>query len=129
MTIADTDVLIDFLNGRAPASIDDELARGALSTTAINAYELRRGAKTEKALRSVELLLAQLAEIVPFDDAAAGEAAAVYRDLSKSGHVIGKADLYIAGICLASDAKLLTRNSREYARVSGLQLAGPQIKA
>lgn len=123
MTIVDTDALIDFLNGRAPTSIDDELARGALSTTAITAYELRCGAPTEKALRSVELLLAQLAEIVPFDDAAAGEAAAVYRDLAKAGQVIGKADLYIAGICLASDAKLITRNVREYGRVDGLQLA------
>jgi tRNA(fMet)-specific endonuclease VapC len=123
VTIVDTDVLIDFLSGRAPATIDDELARGALSTTAITAYELRRGARTEKALRSVELLLAQLAEIVPFDDAAAGEAAAVYRDLSKAGQVIGKADLYIAGICLASDATLITRNVREYGRVDGLQFA------
>ena len=123
MTIVDTDALIDFLNGRAPTTFDDELARGALSTTAITAYELRRGARTEKALRSVELLLAQLAEIVPFDDAAAGEAAAVYRDLAKAGQVIGKADLYITGICLASDAKLITRNVREYGRVDGLQLA------
>lgn len=122
MTIVDTDVLIDFLNGRAPASVDEDLARGALSTTAITAYELRRGARAEKALRSVELLLAQLAEIVPFDDAAAGEAGAVYRELSRSGQVIGKADLYIAGICLASDARLLTRNTREYERVPGLQL-------
>jgi tRNA(fMet)-specific endonuclease VapC len=123
VTIVDTDVLIDFLNGHAPTSIDDQLARGVLSTTAITAYELRRGARTEKALRSVELLLAQLEEIVPFDDAAAGEAAAVYRDLAKTGQVIGKADLYIAGICLASDARLITRNLREYGRVAGLQVA------
>jgi predicted nucleic acid-binding protein len=51
VTIEDTDVLIDFLNGRGPKSVDDELVRGALSTTAITAYELRRGAKSEKALR------------------------------------------------------------------------------
>jgi tRNA(fMet)-specific endonuclease VapC len=123
VTIVDTDVLIDFLNGRAPTSIDDELARGALSTTAITAYELRRGARSEKALRSVELLLAQLPEVVPFDDAAAAEAAAIYRELAKAGQVIGKADLYIAGICLASGAKLITRNVREYSRVAELQLA------
>jgi tRNA(fMet)-specific endonuclease VapC len=125
VTIVDTDVLIDFLNGRAPTSIDAQLARGALSTTAITAYELRRGARTEKALRSVELLLAQLAEIVAFDDAAAGEAAAVYRNLSNSGRVVGKAELYIAGICLASDARLITRNVREYGRVAGVRLAKP----
>jgi tRNA(fMet)-specific endonuclease VapC len=123
VTIVDTDVLIDFLNGRAPKSVDDELERGAVSTTAIAAYELRRGARTEKALRFVELLLAQMAEIVSFDDAAASEAAAVYRDLARSGQVIGKADLYIAGICLASDAQLLTRNTRDYGRVPGLELA------
>ena len=58
MTIVDTDVLIDFLNDRAPVSVDHDLARGALSTTAITAYALRRGARAEKALRSVELLLA-----------------------------------------------------------------------
>jgi len=125
VTIVDTDVLIDFLNGQAPASIDRELARGALCTTSITAYELRRGARTEKAERSVELLLSQLAEVAPFDDAAAGEAAALYRELSRSGQVIGKADLYIAGICLASDAKLLTRNAREYGRVPRLGLAKP----
>lgn len=125
MTIVDTDVLIDFLNGHAPTRIDDQLARGVLSTTAITAYELRRGARSEKALRSVELLLAQLEEIVPFDDAAAGEAAAVYRDLAKTGQIIGKADLYVAGICLASDARLITRNLREYGRVAGLEVAKP----
>ena len=122
MTIVDTDVLIDFLNGHAPAGVEGELARGGLSTTAITAYELRRGARSEKALRSVELLLAQISEVVPFDDAAASEAAALYRELSRSGQVIGKADLYIAGICLAADAKLLTRNEREYARVPRLEL-------
>jgi tRNA(fMet)-specific endonuclease VapC len=64
-----------------------------------------------------------MAEVVSFDDAAAAEAAAVYRELARSGQVIGKADLYIAGNCIASDAQLLTRNAREYARVPGLELA------
>jgi tRNA(fMet)-specific endonuclease VapC len=123
VTVVDTDVLIDFLSGRSPKGVEEDLARGDLSTTAITAYELRRGARTEKALQAVELLLAQLAEVIPFDDLAAVEAAAVYRDLASSGQVIGKADLYIAGICLPSDAKLLTRNTREYSRVPRLELA------
>ena len=123
MTIIDSDILIDFLNGKAPKSVEDALARGTLSTTAITAYELRRGARTEKALGAVELLLAQLAELVSFDDAASAEAAAVYRELGRSGQLIGKADLYIAGICIASDARLLTRNTREYSRVPRLEIA------
>jgi predicted nucleic acid-binding protein len=122
VTIVDTDVLIDFLSGKAPKAVDDELARGELSTTAITAYELRRGARSEKALGAVELLLAQMAEIVSFDDTAAAEAAAVYRELTRAGQVIGKADLYIAGICITSEAQLLTRNEREYGRVPRLDL-------
>ena len=127
MTIVDTDVLIDFLSGKAPKSVDDALVRGALSTTAITAYELRRGARTEKALAAVELLLAQMAEIVSFDDTAAAEAAFTYRGLARAGQVIGKADLYIAGICIAAEAPLLTRNEREYARVPRLELV-PKIR-
>lgn len=110
------------MSGKASKSVDDALARGALSTTAITAYELRRGARTNKALGAVELLLAQMAEIVSFDDTAAAEAAALYRDLARAGQVIGKADLYIAGICISSQAQLLTRNAREYARVPRLDL-------
>jgi tRNA(fMet)-specific endonuclease VapC len=122
VTIVDSDILIDFLNGKAPKSVENAIARGTLSTTAITAYELRRGARTEKALGAVELLLAQMTEIVSFDNVAATEAAAVYRELGRSGQVIGKADLYIAGICIASDAQILTRNTREYSRVPRLEL-------
>jgi predicted nucleic acid-binding protein len=122
VTIVDTDVLIDFLNGKAPRSVDDALVRGTLSTTSVTAYELRRGARTEKALSAVELLLSQLAEVVPFDDTAAAAAATAYRELARSGQAIGKADLYIAGICIAAEAQLLTRNQREYARVLRLEL-------
>lgn len=122
MTIVDSDILIDFLNGKAPRSVEEALARGTLSTTAITAYELRRGARTEKALGAVELLLSQMAEIVSFDDTASSKAAAVYRELARSGQAIGKADLYIAGICIASEAPLLTRNTREYSRVPRLDI-------
>jgi tRNA(fMet)-specific endonuclease VapC len=123
--IVDADVLIDVLKNRAPMSVSNAARRGALSTTAIVAYEVRRGARTDKTRDSVELLLRQMRSIEPFDDVAAAESAALYRELSRSGQVIGKPDLYIAGICLAVGARLLTRNVREYSRVPGLQLVEP----
>jgi tRNA(fMet)-specific endonuclease VapC len=123
--LVDTDVLIDFLEDCAPKSVRDAAKRGGLSTTAIAAYEVRRGARTDEARDSVEVLLQQMSTIETFDDAAAMESAALYRGLSRSGQLIGKADLYIAGICLASGAQLLTRNVREYGRVPGLQLVEP----
>jgi predicted nucleic acid-binding protein len=84
VTIVDTDVLIDVLNERAPQRVSDAARRGALSTTAIVAYEVRRGARTDKARDSVELLLTQMISIEPFDDVAAAESAALYRELSRS---------------------------------------------
>lgn len=48
MTVADTDVLIDFLEGRSPAAerIALELDRGQPRTTVISRFELLAGAKT-----------------------------------------------------------------------------------
>ena len=45
MIVADSDVLIDFLEGRAPAAsrVALELDRGHLRTTVITRFELLRG--------------------------------------------------------------------------------------
>jgi predicted nucleic acid-binding protein len=72
LILVDSDILIDVLEGRASGSVRDAAKRGDLSTTAIAAYEVRRGARTDEARNSVELLLQQMGTIEPFDDAAAG---------------------------------------------------------
>ena len=49
MTIADTDVLIDFLAGRGLADlVASELDRGTLCTTVVTRFELLCGARTHK---------------------------------------------------------------------------------
>ena len=123
MIVADTDVLIDALRGRAPAAerIELELETGGLATTAISAFELRSGAKSEDAAAAIEALLAAMM-ILPFDERAAERAARARRDLESSGTPIGMADYMIAGICLAHSAILLTRNRRHFERVVGLAL-------
>jgi predicted nucleic acid-binding protein len=122
--VADSDVLIDWLHrkGSAPA-VRRALELGDLATTAISAYQLWAGARSEKAGDDVRDLLSLMKAVLPFDDRAAELAGAAYRDLSSDGRVIGKADLYVAGVCLAVDAPLLTRNRREFERVRGLRLA------
>jgi predicted nucleic acid-binding protein len=123
MIVADSDVLIDALRGRAPAAerIDLELSGGALATTAISAFELRSGIRSARASAQVEQLLAALA-IIPLDAEAAAEAAAVRLRLEGEGTPIGMADYLIAGICLARSAVLLTRNRAHFERVPGLTL-------
>lgn len=123
MMVADSDVLIDALRGRDPAAarIDRELSTGALSTTAISAFELRSGAGSERAAAQVDALLAPLT-ILPFDEEAARRAAAARRTLESAGTPIGMGDYLIAGICLARSAVLLTRNRSHFDRVEGLRV-------
>jgi tRNA(fMet)-specific endonuclease VapC len=123
--VADTDVLIDYLHDVAGAPTDRvelELDRNALATTSVSAYQLWKGAKRRDDRAEVGELLA-LVRVLPFDARAAQHAGAAYRELAGKGSAIGKADLYIAGVCLAEALPLLTRNRREFERVRGLRLA------
>ncbi len=60
MTIADTDVLIDYLAGRADAAsqVVIELERGTLQTTVITQFELLAGARSPKQRETILQLLA-----------------------------------------------------------------------
>ena len=49
------------------------------------------------------------------------EAAAMFRSIRAQGVRIGTMDLKIACICLAHDATLLTRNTRDFSQVPGLR--------
>jgi tRNA(fMet)-specific endonuclease VapC len=65
--------------------------------------------------------LAHLREI-PFDAAAAREAARVRIDLERRGLLIGPLDLLIAGTALSRGATLVTSNVGEFRRIRGLRL-------
>ena len=123
MMVADTDVLIDFLDGRAPVAerIALEIDRGQLRTTVITRFELLAGAKTSSQLRLISELLAAL-PCLPLDEPSADTAAEIRRTLERGGAGIGMADSLIAGIVVACRGVLLTRNRRHFARVPGLAL-------
>jgi len=122
MTIADTDVLIDFLKDRGEAArVQSEIEAARLCTTVITAFELWAGAGTPHQLGDVDTLLGALI-ILTLDSAAAQRAGQIQRDLARKGTPIAMADSLIAGICLEYDATLLTRNLKHFQRVPGLQL-------
>jgi predicted nucleic acid-binding protein len=127
MTIADTDVLIDFLAGNGePASIvAAELRRGTLRTTVVTRFELLAGATTPRQLETLQQLLAAVPAL-SLDPAAADEAARVRRTLESRGEAIGMGDSLIAGIVLLHGGTLLTRNRRHFGRVEGLRVSEPQ---
>jgi tRNA(fMet)-specific endonuclease VapC len=124
MIVADTDVLIDFLRGRAPAAerVALELATQSLGTTAITAFELRSGARSPRQQRAVSELLDVLT-VLPLTVTEAAIAADLRLELEKRGEGIGMADYLIAAICLSRRAILLTRNRKHFGRVAGLSVA------
>jgi tRNA(fMet)-specific endonuclease VapC len=123
MTVADSDVLIDFLRGHEPgrSKIALELSTGRLTTTAINAFELMSGALAKRDQKKVATLLEAML-VLPVERRAAELAAQIRRDLEADGKGIGMADYLIAGVCLAQGATLLTRNLDHFQRVPKLQL-------
>jgi len=123
MTIADTDVLIDYLAGKGEAGAVERLLRhGALRTTVISRFELLSGAKNAKQLARLVQLLGAVPSL-GLDDAAADAASEIRRSLERSGNPIGMADSLIAGIVTSNAGELLTRNRRHFERVPGIRLA------
>lgn len=123
MIIADTDVLIDYLQGKGATAdrVALELEHAQLYTTAVTRFELQAGARSPRQAK----LLAQLLEALPclpLDAAAADRAAEVRRTLERRGQPIGMGDSLIAGITLARKGILLTRNRQHFERVPGLSL-------
>jgi len=126
MTIADTDVLIDYLAGRGDgaAGVAVELERGALGTTVVTRFELLAGARSPAQQETLSQLLDAIPTLV-LDQHAADRAAQVRRTLELRGEPIGMADSLIAGIVLQHGGTLMTGNRRHFERVEGLDLWAP----
>ncbi len=87
-------------------------------------YELRHGAeRSSNPVAEHAKLDAFLAPFtsLPFDDAAARKCAEIRRELERSGSSIGPHDLQIAAIALQHGLTLVTHNTGEFSRISGLR--------
>ncbi|HHV58443.1 MAG TPA: type II toxin-antitoxin system VapC family toxin [Firmicutes bacterium] len=128
LVVADTSVIVDFLQGRAPARrfIEETLAYGRLGLTSITVFELCVGLNfTDKRQQALTQLF-RLSTILPLDYKAARLAAELENDLRARGEVIGLADTLIAAICLAQKRPLVSSNTRHFQRVPGLKLLTPE---
>jgi predicted nucleic acid-binding protein len=112
MTFIDTSVVIDFLAGDEKiVSLVKELAeQEEIKTTTITEYELLKH-KTELKRQVAEKFLSAII-VCPFDRASARKAALLFEKLSKTGKMVNENDLLIAGISLANDEPLLTRDQK-----------------
>jgi len=89
------------------------------------AFELEYGTLKSKGVRRRTLVNRWFADslLVPFDHAAAMEAALIRVELEGQGITIGAMDALIAGTARSRGAILVTANTKEFSRVKGLRLA------
>jgi tRNA(fMet)-specific endonuclease VapC len=97
---------------------------GEIGISSLTAAELDYGVEKSGSARNrqaLEKFLAPL-EIVAFDEMAFRHYGRLRADLEKRGLPIGSMDMLIASHALALNAILVTNNTREFERVSGLHL-------
>jgi tRNA(fMet)-specific endonuclease VapC len=102
----------------------EEIPKG-LCISAITLAELKHGVEKSAKPKQNEMALAQLLvalTVIPFDDLAAVEYGKICADLERKGRKIGTMDMLIAASALSEGMTLVTNNTREFERVSGLSL-------
>ena len=130
MIILDTNVLSALMRSEPDNTVVSWLDRQApesIWVTSITEFESRFGlallpdGRRRKALESaLERLLKEDLEgrVLPFDSAAAGEAAILAAHRQRAGQPLDMRDTQIAGIALARRAAIATRNTRHFSDLS-----------
>lgn len=124
--LLDTNVCVDTLRGHA--RVCERMAAVSpadCAVSSVTSYELMTGAcrssQPEREKKKVAQFLAAI-HVLPFDRAAGDEAARLRHELERAGNKIGPYDVLIAGHALAVGLTLVTANTREFTRISGLRL-------
>jgi tRNA(fMet)-specific endonuclease VapC len=123
LIVIDTDVVIDFFKGAIPGAnaVSDLISRGQAAMTSVSVFELYAGVEGKRRLRHIERLVESLL-ILPLDVIEAAVAGKIYTRLKSKGNLIGTRDILIAGICLANELPLYTRNVAHFSRIEDLQV-------
>jgi tRNA(fMet)-specific endonuclease VapC len=123
----DTNICIDIIKER-PRSVLDRFkdhAVGDIGISVVTLAELEYGvsasSRPTKNREALDQFVSPL-EITPFDRAATAAYGRVRAVLEKKGQMIGSMYLLIAAHAVSLEVRLVTHNSREFARVPGLTI-------
>ena len=129
MYMLDTNVC-SFIMRQRPVAVLERLQAAverqhSIVISVITYYEMLLGTIGRKAsprhAALVEAFTARFSAILPWERAAAEQAARLRQDLTAKGTPIGGNDTMIAGHAIAVDCVLVTNNLREFARAEGLR--------
>lgn len=110
--LIDTDVLIDYLRGRAEAVSYLENLTGQLLISAVTVAELYAGVREGAERVALEQFVSAF-QMVPVDDVIAAAGGLIRRDYGKS-HGVGLADAIIAATAEVRKANLVTLNRKHF---------------
>lgn len=122
--VIDSDVVIDQLR-KHDFALQTAIEHFDCALTAITLYELNAAPSYTEQQRAALSEILSVVDVLPFDTRAAEQSAQISRQLASRGRLIGVPDLLTAGICLANDIALLTRNIEHFSRIDGLKLVTP----
>jgi tRNA(fMet)-specific endonuclease VapC len=123
----DTDSLSYFFRGegqvaqrlRALTPADVGIPAPVLYESRHGMLRLRSGVRQRAMLAALDRMVETM-DVVPFDANAAEAAARIRTQLESRGIGIGPIDVQIAGIAVSRSVALVTRNTREFSKVSKL---------
>jgi tRNA(fMet)-specific endonuclease VapC len=127
MYLLDTNVCIHLLNKVHPSILQKfhSLSPADIALCSVVKGELlfgaRRSVHIDANLQRLKLFFSPLGSL-PFDDRCAEHYGLIRADLAAQGKPIGPNDLMIAAIARAHDATLITHNTGEFGRVTGLRM-------
>jgi tRNA(fMet)-specific endonuclease VapC len=124
--LLDTNICIYIINAKPPAVLArfQQYRLGDIGLCSVVAAELALGVAKSGSARNrqaLEMFLAPLT-VLPFDESATWAYGDLRADLERRGTPIGSLDTMIAAHALSQQALLVTNNTREFAKVPGLQL-------
>ena len=126
--ILDTTFVIDLMNNEKEAveKLSTLSTKGeSIFITSLTIFEVFRGVNRSKKpveeRRKINITLENQLTL-DFDDKSAEKAGEIDRELISEGKIIDPIDCMIAGIALVKKEKVLTRNIKDFSRISGLEV-------
>jgi len=122
----DTDIAIYVIKNRpVTARTRFQQHQGQLCVSTVTVMELMYGAEKsaqpQRNLRDIEGFIARL-EVLPYAEKAAFHTAQIRAELERSGISIGAYDQMIAGHARSCGLIVVTNNTREFQRASGIRV-------
>ena len=123
----DTNICIFAINHKPESLVHriEQCIPGELCISSITFAELLHGVEKSQAVernRLALLLFLSKIAILDFDSEAADEYGKLRADLERKGTPIGPMDMLIAGHAKSEQLIVVTNNTREFKRISGLEI-------